>query len=303
MVSRTNFFVTTASLAVLAAPVLAQDQLSGLTTSGEVAGMYSLGTDGSATSVYAGLDLSYRAPTQSSLTFGVDAGFRGYEQHYNFSGFTGRDVVSSFYFEAVVGGTFGTLALGQTRTATEMILKFPEFSGSPVYEIVARSISVPFQETYQLSDGGTLGVRFDATFGGADLSFSVNNNPDFGLSAQAAGSYKVGAFTMQGAVEYEESSAAFGYLVGGQARFGKVDIGASYYDTDLGFSTPTYRAFGTVNWTDSLSTTAQALYETDGIELVSVDVRKSWATGAYVDLSAIADSDDVSGNLAIGFKF
>ena len=245
-------------------------------------------------------DVSFRLPGSGSLSFGADIGFESIG-YYTDAGNAER---VALYAELVVEGGFGTLSLGQSRSAVERLVDLPEAGGSRSVADAFGYATGPGLRLEHLYYDETMGLRYEGEIGGGRIAASINHIQDYGSIAQIAVEFPLAAGVIEGAIEADLPSDKFSVLLGGQMTRGAVDLGLYLYnDAYYGYG-GSLRGFASYHVSEALVASAQ-MQALEGGQLYGLDVKYSLPGGLYGQLG-VTDGSAIAGritDLSIGYKF
>lgn len=286
---------------LLASAACADSLPPGLTFTGESRVEYLSGNGTSTTSILSTLNVGYHFAGSGGLTFGVDLGAESWSLR-NASG-TGGDL-SWYYFEGVVEGGFGSLAIGQTRGAAQSLIALPPIAGSGSLENTFITSTGPGLR-HELTRGGyNPGLRYQFALSGTKVAASINHVEGYGNVAQLVASAPLGPITVEGALEFDLPSNSTSVLLGAKGSFGAVDAGI-YHFTDGFYNTGgSTRLFATYHLTDQIQTNL-TLMKIGDVTLSGLDATYSTAGGMFGQAGVITSSDvpDPILSLTAGMSF
>lgn len=255
-------------LAIGAGAASADSLPQGLTFSSESRLEYSNGGGSNLGSLLSEMNASYLMPGNGALSFGVNAGYQSLNARTD--GTTTSN--TGFYLEGVVSGGFGTLALGKTRSAIEVVMpSAPEFVGNGLVELTLSTLFGNAQQVARLDGESSTGLRFDGAIAEATVAVSYNRYTDGTKIAEIAAVYPVGDLRFSGAIQYDVNEKDALYVLGASGKFGQVDAGFAY--SELGSDGyVAARGYATYHLTEQLQGTLQVI-NFDEATVTSADVK------------------------------
>lgn len=292
--------VSVLALASIAAPAMALDIGGGFSLTGK-------------------LEYEHMSTKTSDQSFGLLNADLSYESASGFGGFIGVQAISAgssaeaLYGALSYSGDFGKIQIGAPRGALNDYVSSPMIAGLDFFDLQAGMFTGSVLPILFLdSDQSQIGVRYDGSFGAANVGLSYHDL-DGGQVIDAAMTYSFGDTIVKAGVEQVRDSGTTrnSVFLGAEHDFGQVTAGGVVGSSDFfGPNLRSVKLYAVYSPTDRLDLTATVLnLDSSGPNgtLYGLAANFDLTNGIYVEAGYMGSSgsgigSDIAG-LSVGVKF